>query len=460
MPAIICTNITNGELSFGAADLLEWLREQSLPYRALWYLVSPEEAFMTNDGSEYIDMANITVPAFRNLIIIQGIFLLIVGRKILHPSEVIVNVGQGMIMQVIRLIVGLGEFYLYDQVYNRWHWIDASRWDQWDTWIFGAIFFDLCFYVFHRMGHEVHLFWAMHQVHHSSEEYNLSVSLRLSHFHDFVHFGLIYVPLALFGVPTKVCFIHKTLNLLFQFWLHSEYCPKLGPIEWIFITPSHHRVHHGRNTKYLDRNYGGFLVIWDRLFGTYQEEEETPSYGITKQINTFDTFYIQLHQFREIYRNVRDREGYRNKLYSIIKGPGWEPGSPWTGWTHKVPPTKPERPRFRAQISLFWVGYTWLQFAPFAAVYGEVVQYYHDMHRSSLVFILVYMYAFLEALGFIFDKRWFAPHFEVVRCVIFILMRPIFLEVYSVAHATPLKEMEYNQTEMSCPIFRQLHRDF
>lgn len=162
--------------------------------------------------------------------------------------------------------------------------------------------FDFIYYWAHRLGHEINFMWAGHVAHHSSEAFNLTVALRQPWF-QVVTTMFLFLPLAILGFSTRLLVIVSALDILYQFWIHTPYIGKMPRwFEFIFNTPSHHRVHHGRQKKYLDKNHGGVLIIWDRLFGTFQEEEETPDYGITQPLHSFSPFRANFHHFGAIVR--------------------------------------------------------------------------------------------------------------------------------------------------------------
>ena len=182
---------------------------------------------------------------------------------------------------------------------------------------------DLCYYWFHRVHHESRVFWASHVVHHSSEHYNLSTALRQTW--TPMSGLLFWAPLPLLGFHPAMVLLAHAVSLLDQFWIHTETIGRLGPLEWVLNTPSHHRVHHGANPRYLDRNYAGVLIIWDRLFGTFQAEDERPIYGLTKNIHTYNPLRIAFHEYAAILRDVRRPNPPRVRLGLVFRGPGWKP---------------------------------------------------------------------------------------------------------------------------------------
>ncbi|MFT6290224.1 MAG: sterol desaturase/sphingolipid hydroxylase (fatty acid hydroxylase superfamily) [Ilumatobacter sp.] len=185
---------------------------------------------------------------------------------------------------------------------------------------------DFLYYWDHRWMHEVRLFWANHVTHHSSERYNLSTALRQP-WSGFL-MSWVFLPMPLIGIPTNHVAKAAQLNLLYQYWIHTELVDKLPkPIEAVFNTASHHRVHHGANPQYLDKNYGGILIIWDRMFGTFEPEVRRIKYGLTKNIKTFNPMRIGYHEFIDIARDVRPATGLKNKFGHVFGRPGWQPSA-------------------------------------------------------------------------------------------------------------------------------------
>lgn len=195
---------------------------------------------------------------------------------------------------------------------------------QWWAWV--ALFFaeDFSYYWFHRISHHSRFLWASHVVHHSSQRYNLSTALRQTWTGFFSVSFVFWLWLPLIGFHPLMIAIMQSVSLLYQFWIHTEAIGKLPvPIELIFNTPSHHRVHHGSDIKYLDRNHAGILIIWDRFFGTFKEEEERPNYGLTKNINTFNPLRIATHEWADMWRDVWKSRNWRQRIGYLFGPPGW-----------------------------------------------------------------------------------------------------------------------------------------
>ena len=172
------------------------------------------------------------------------------------------------------------------------------------SWVIGALLMDLAYYWLHRLSHELNFMWAAHAVHHQSEEYNLSVALRQSWL-QFIYSGVFYLPLAALGVPTGAFFLLNSLNTLYQFWIHTRLIDRLwAPLELIINTPSHHRVHHGVDDEYVDRNYAGVLIVWDRLFGTFEPEGRAPRYGVIKPLRSWNAAWANLDVWAQALRRA------------------------------------------------------------------------------------------------------------------------------------------------------------
>jgi len=218
---------------------------------------------------------------------------------------------------IIGLVIGLIYAFLYDLAPYKF---PADAW-----WTYALLFMldDLAYYWFHRICHESRFLWNFHVVHHSSEHFNLSVAVRQSWFQGVAHW-IFYAPLMLMGfAPWMQVTVHG-FNLLYQFWIHTPFVKRLGPLERVLNTPSHHRVHHGVNDIYLDRNYAGVLIIWDRLFGSFAPETEAPRYGIIKPVRSNNLLWINTHAWFEMFEEIKQRKTIWGKLRCIFASPNME----------------------------------------------------------------------------------------------------------------------------------------
>ena len=266
----------------------------------------------------------LSIPIYFLLIGFELVYQLVKKAKVYRTNDAISNISCGISSQVTNALWGVLSVGLYQLVYEYGAIFQIP--DTWWTWLILFILVDFFYYWFHRSSHEVNFLWnTAHVVHHQSEDYNLSVALRQSSFGG-VFSMLFYLPLALMGFSAYAFLTVKGLNLIYQFWIHTEAIEKLPRwFEYIFNTPSHHRVHHGRNPKYIDRNHAGTLMIWDRLFGTFQAEEEKPTYGVTKPTNTWNPVWANLLPIVDMTNQVKATPGFWNKLKVLFYKPGWQP---------------------------------------------------------------------------------------------------------------------------------------
>ena len=210
--------------------------------------------------------------------------------------------------------------------YGGYYWLYQFRLFEivpvWWSWLLLLVAEDFCYYWYHRTHHEVRFLWAAHVNHHSSTHYNLSTALRQSWTTPFTGW-IFWAPLPLLGFPVEMLIIQQAISLLYQYWLHTELIGKMGWFGVLFNTPSHHRVHHGRNAEYLDRNHAGIFIIWDKLFGTFEPEQEAVDYGLTKNIHTYNPVRIAFHEWAGMFRDAFKADGWRGRLGYLVMPPGW-----------------------------------------------------------------------------------------------------------------------------------------
>ncbi len=271
-----------------------------------------------------IDYIALSIPIFFALIGVEALYARWHGEKLYRLNDSISDLSTGIVDQVLGVFtkaITVGAF--------AWVW-DHYRIAAWDvhsvgTWVLCFLGVDFFYYWFHRVSHESNLPWGAHIVHHSSEEFNLSVALRQGALQSLFSFPF-YLPLAWLGFPPLVFLACSSFDTLYQFWIHTRAIGRLGPLEWVLNTPSHHRVHHGCDAKYIDRNYAGTLIVWDRLFGSFQPEEEEPTYGITKPLRSWNPVWANLHHYVDLARLSRHAPGPGELLKLWTRGPGWKPG--------------------------------------------------------------------------------------------------------------------------------------
>ncbi|WP_434420756.1 sterol desaturase family protein [Nannocystis pusilla] len=251
-----------------------------------------------------------SIPVFVALIVLEYALARRARRDLYRLSVSVSDVGCGVVQQLFGVLTTAAFVGLYLLVYDgRLLDLDPRAAS---TWLLAMLAVDFIYYWWHRASHEVGVLWATHVVHHHSEDYNLAVALRQGIFTagPLIVFGL---PLALLGVPPVVYLTCKALNSLYQFWIHTELIGDLGPAEAVLNTPQHHRVHHAVNPRYLDKNYGGILIVWDRLFGTFARVDEAPVYGTTRRLQSLNPLWAQFEHFVELARRAAAERGLFKK---------------------------------------------------------------------------------------------------------------------------------------------------
>jgi alkylglycerol monooxygenase len=261
-----------------------------------------------------------SIPIFFLLIGIELLFGYLTKKKLYRFNDALTNLNLGIGSQVVGVMTKGLLFLAYLYLYEHRFFTFENTWWAWVLLFLGVDFF---YYWFHRASHQINALWAAHIVHHQSEDYNLSVALRQSWFQGWFSWAF-YLPLAVIGFDPIMFAAMNSFNTLYQFWIHTTTIKTMGPLEWIFNTPSHHRVHHGSNPKYIDRNHAGSLIIWDRMFGTFQKEEEEVVYGITSPLNSWNPVWANFHYWKDLWELSKKSKGF-DKVLVLIKPPGWQP---------------------------------------------------------------------------------------------------------------------------------------
>ncbi|HWC34969.1 MAG TPA: sterol desaturase family protein [Mycobacteriales bacterium] len=260
-------------------------------------------------------------PMFLLSIVVERYLIRGTRRARYEVRDTWANIATGAGSQILGAPWALVEVAVLVGLYH----VAPAHLDQgWVAWVVAMVGVDVAYYWYHRLHHESRFLWAIHVAHHSSRRYNLSVALR----QPWVVVSTLpfLAPLALLGVAPALILTSFAINLLYQFFIHTEAIGRLwAPIEFVFNTPSHHRVHHGSNREYLDKNYAGILIVWDRLFGSFEPEVVPVVYGLTKNIASHNPLRIETHEWVAIYRDVRRAGSFRHALGYVFRHPGWAP---------------------------------------------------------------------------------------------------------------------------------------
>lgn len=267
----------------------------------------------------------VAIPGFFVLMAVELLAARWMRRKVYRLNDAINSIALGTLSQIVGVFAKLLTIGIYAWVVERVALFALPVDSAW-VWISGLLLYDFCYYWLHRCGHEVGVLWAAHAVHHQSERYNLSTALRQSS--SGVLLGWIfYLPMAVLGYPVEVFAVVAVIDLIYQYWIHTELVPKLGWFDRVFASPSNHRVHHAVNDRYLDRNYGGLLIVWDLLFGTFAEErdDEPVVYGTRAPLRSWNPLWANVEVYWALTKDAWRARRWRDKLRVWLARPGWRP---------------------------------------------------------------------------------------------------------------------------------------
>lgn len=361
-----------------------------------------------------MDLILLAVPFFFVLIVVELIADRLRGMRTYRLADAINSLSTGVLSTTTGLLTkGVG-LVTYAVAWDHLALFTLPSDALW-VWVLAFVLYDLCYYWLHRFGHERNILWAAHSVHHQSEEYNLSTALRQTS-SGFLLSWIFYLPLAVLGVPPLVFITVAALNLLYQFWVHTRHIPKLGWFEWLFITPSNHRVHHAQNPLYLDRNYGGVFIVWDRLFGTFQEEDDNEPviFGVTTPLASWNPLWANLQFYAQLWHDACHAERWADKLRIWFMPTGWRPADV----ARRFPQAKQDLSRFRKfEVPLGWPQqlYVVLQFAVYVALGSYLMEHVEQLSGAALLVGWGVMAFGLFVFGTALENRPWAFKLELVR---------------------------------------------
>ena len=355
----------------------------------------------------------LSIPVFFLLIAVEVIAARVQRKRYYALADSVADLGTGMIQQLLDVFARTALFAGYVWVYERHR---VATLDGGAAWVWAACFLgvDFFYYWFHRMSHEVNAFWAAHVVHHQSEEFNLTVALRQGALQGWFSW-VFYLPLALLGIPPLVFLTVNAASTLYQFWIHTRAIGTLGPLEYVLNTPSNHRVHHGRNPKYIDKNHGATLIVWDRMFGTYQKEEEEVVYGITTPLRSWNPLWANVQYWVDLVARARRAARPLDKVRLFVKPPGWNPDD--LGGFQAAPEVGPDAQRFEVATPRPVQAYVLAQFAVVLAL-TSVFLFRQDAFTppARVAFALAVVASLVVFAGLLERRAWAVPA-EVGRIV-------------------------------------------
>ncbi|MCH9694805.1 MAG: sterol desaturase family protein [Gammaproteobacteria bacterium] len=373
-----------------------------------------------------MDLIALAVPFFLLALIIEMIINWQKGTGLYRSNDAINSLSAGVLSttfgyftKFVSIVIwgfALQNFALFDMQLD---WFDASPGGI-ALWIAAALGWDFCYYWNHRLGHEVSVLWAAHAVHHQSEDYNLSTALRQTS-SSFLFSWIFYLPLFLLGFPLEILITVNAANLIYQFWVHTQLVGKLGVLDRVLVTPSNHRVHHAQNQAYIDKNYGGIFVLWDRLFGTFQEEldDDPVIFGVRKPLASWNPFWANLQVYDYLLFDARNTGRWRDKLGIWFRRTGWRPEDVAKEYP-KLPADLARFEKYDPAVAPGRRRYVLSQFMVVVVLALFIAQVFAERGVSAVLAPCVLLWAQLYTLSLLNDSKRYANRFEALRLLLIV----------------------------------------
>lgn len=375
----------------------------------------------------------LSIPIFFLLMAVELIYERITKKHTYRLHDAVTNISTGTLSQVSGVFLKILKIGIYVLVYENLRLFDLPS----NAWTFAAIFvlYDLGYYWEHRMAHTISLFWGGHVVHHQSEDYNLSVALRQTSTGALWGF-FFYLPMALAGFDPNQVLMAAGFNLLYQFWIHTEHIDKMPRwFEAVLNTPSHHRVHHGRDPKYIDKNYAGVFIIWDKIFGTFTYEEERPNYGTTVPLKSWNPLFANFAHYTDLFKVVGKARTTKDKLKILFYKPGWLPD--YLGGYQAPPAVPADYTKYDTAVSPGVRNYIFLQFAVLSGVTTLFLFMNESFTWYNVVAYALWITWTTVMFGFFAERNdWITKAAEVLRLLTLPVL--VWLLVWSGFEGLPL----------------------
>jgi alkylglycerol monooxygenase len=364
-----------------------------------------------------LDPIALAVPVFFLLIGLELLIARARRRNVYRFTDSFADLGCGVSQRVVLLLFEVGLLAVYTLLYEHGRLLtfaDGSLW----PWVIATIGVDLGYYWWHRLSHEVNVLWAVHVVHHQSEDYNLAVALRQAVLSP-VTVMPFYLPLAVLGVPLFHFFIVNALSTLYQFWIHTELVGRMGVLEKVINTPSLHRVHHAVNPEYLDRNYAATFICWDQMFGTLRREEASPVYGVSHPLRSFDPVWAQVQPLWALVQAVRRAPSVGQAVKFLFASPAWHPA--WLGPLTPRRGVDPEAlPKFDVHPGGRREWYVGVQLTLIIVVAFALLTWHNALSFAALATAVGWVLVSLVAGAALLEGRRWAVGLEMARMGLFV----------------------------------------
>ena len=355
----------------------------------------------------------VAIPGFFLLMAVELVAARLMRRRVYRLNDAINSIGLGTFSQIVGVFTKLLTIGVYAWAVEHVA-LFALPVDSVWVWVSGLLLYDFCYYWLHRCGHEVGVLWAAHAVHHQSERYNLSTALRQTSSGALLGW-VFYLPMAVLGYPVEVFAVVAVIDLIYQYWIHTELVPKLGWFDRVFASPSNHRVHHAVNERYLDKNYGGLLMLWDRLFGTFIEEDlaEPPIFGTRAPLRSWNPLWANAEVYWALANDARHARRWRDKLRVWVARPGWRPADV----AERFPKTAFDIARAEYDPPLSWPMriYCLLHFLLLLALGVDFLAAAPTLNAWATAMYAGFLLTGLMSLGMLLEGRAWALAIEVPR---------------------------------------------
>ena len=361
-------------------------------------------------------LITLSIPLFFGLVLIEFLYGYFTKNNNYRLNDAITSMSLGLISRFVPLL-GLGFQYVVYTIVAEQYNLKLLSTDAIWVWVLAFLMYDLCYYWMHRIHHEVKLFWATHVVHHHGEDFNLSTAMRQTST-GFLWKWVFFLPMFLIGVPPAIYVTVAGLNLIYQLWVHTEHIGRLGWMEYVFITPSNHRAHHAQNDDYLDANYGGVFILWDRMFGTFIDEREDlkPVYGTVKPLKTFNPFWANIEVFYQMLMDSIRTKKWSDKVKVWFSPPAWRPADV----AEKYPITKNDLSNFEKhdpQIMMEGKIFALFQFFVINAMTLVMLFNVNLFDYSQMLSIIFFIVFVAISNSFILEGKSFAYRVELLRAI-------------------------------------------